>query len=183
MSTTKQIVVKRVKDDPLYIDLAKWFYTHPDTDIIHKDLIVRQIDKLRGPAKRNEPVKYTMYLGLINQCRIYLEEHHQISLISVRQPGEKFSAYKITNEAEGTYIGIRTGKDIMDAMKRFRRRLPMIKKKFVYPSLKLVFGEAQAEIIRFRSLSERFLVGYQEGHEAEKAKLNEKEGKDNGEKG
>lgn len=166
-----------MRQTPLHEELAEWFYSHSEKDLIKMDQIVAKIQKLKkereNPDLKAEEfdVTYGEYQRLIVQCRRYLVPKYKVSLINVKLPGDHYGAYKLTNDAEGTYIAIRNGKRVMNAMELFNETRIMYKAEHAWSAFRRIFNEADAGIYKFKKIREKFINGFLECRQDDQEKL------------
>lgn len=152
-------VIAKVEQDPIHYELAEWFVKSGE-DVRTPDDILGQIYKIRDRRGIKSDIMRKEYKSYINDCRVYLESKYKITLWPVKLADFRFCGYKIASDQEATVVVVKTGKQVMLAMERFRRRLPMTKKEYLWPSVKRVFGDTKEAAMRYKALGERFIDAY-----------------------
>lgn len=151
----------KVEQEPVHYELAEWFLSGGE-NVRSPDDILEKIYKVRERRGVKSDVIRKEYKGYITDCRIYLEEKYKVTLWPVRLGDFRFCGYKIASDQEATVMVVKTGKQVMMAMERFRRRLPMTKKEYLWPSVKQVFGDTKEAALRYKALGDRFIAAYDE---------------------
>lgn len=152
---------KKTKKEPMHYELSDWFYDQGQ-DLLSQDLILNKIKEIkeeRGIFNPRIGIVPAEYKSFIKDCRERMETRLNCTLVNVRV-GRGPGAYKVANEQEATLYGVRQCKGLILKHDRVRRIMPLMKKKYIWSSVRKVFGEVEEENRRFKQLGESFLLAY-----------------------
>lgn len=157
-----------IEKEPMHVELAEWFLRSGEELRTSEDIVDKMCQIKERHNLQVKDIIRKEYSGFIMQVRMYLETKYKLTLVGVKVPNERYFAYKIANDQEATIYGVKHVKRLILQADRVERLVPLIKKQYVWPSVRKVFGTAEEAIAKFHRIGERFKIAYDTDYKAVK---------------